>query len=496
MKKILIILLLMVLLGCQTQVVEEKKVVRESAIAGSWYPNSEEEINKTLSNYFNNVEDAGLENIKAIIVPHAGWRFSGRVAAAAFKQLVQHKKDYNTVLILGPSHTSSFDGASIPNATHYETPLGLVKVSDKTKQLLAEPLFNSYNEAHKKEHSIEIELPFLQYALSNFEIIPVLIGPRTTVDEINSIASTLKKYVDNNTLIVVSSDFTHYGPRYGYIPFTENVSDNIKFLDSLAIDRIKAKDAEGFAEFLSETGATICGRHAVLALLFMLQGEDITPQLISYDTSGNITGDYKNSVSYVSMVFTEPKKEPLTKDEQEFLLKLARDTLNYYYGLGEKPVIDESELSPNLKKIQGCFTTLNKNYNLRGCIGHILPQEELYKCVMDNVISAAVNDRRFLPVRADELDDIKIEISVLSVPEPLEFSSGEDLKNKLRPLVDGVVLRNGMRQSTYLPQVWEQLPDKELFLTSLCKKGGMREDCWKDTSTKVSTYQAFVFEEE
>ena len=132
---------------------------------------------------------------------------------------------------------------------------------------------------------------------------------------------------------------------------------------------------------------------------------------------------------------------------------------------------------------------------LRGCIGHILPQEELYKCVMDNAINAAANDPRFQPVTEDELDDIDIEISVLTVPEKLDFSSGEDLKNKLKPMVDGVVLKRGFFQATYLPQVWEQLPAKELFLTNLCQKGGMSADCWNETSTEVYTYQAFVFAE-
>ena len=139
---------------------------------------------------------------------------------------------------------------------------------------------------------------------------------------------------------------------------------------------------------------------------------------------------------------------------------------------------------------------LEKNHNLRGCIGHILPQESLYKCVIENAVNAAVNDRRFLPVIYDELKDIEIEISALSVPQELKHSSPDDLLTKLVPNVHGVIIKSGFRQSTYLPQVWEQMPDKEQFLNALCKKGGSAEDCWKDSKTKIETYKAFVFSED
>ncbi|GAI80428.1 unnamed protein product, partial [marine sediment metagenome] len=203
-----------------------------------------------------------------------------------------------------------------------------------------------------------------------------------------------------------------------------------------------------------------------------------------------------------SILFYEEKKESLTKKEKElsneekdFLLSLARKTLDEYYKTGKKININKDPLTENLLNVQGCFVTLKKHGALRGCIGHILPQEELYKCIIDNAINAAINDRRFDPVKEEELKDIEIDISVLSVPEKLSFSSGDDLLDKLRPSVDGVVLKQGFYQSTYLPQVWEQFSSKEQFLSSLCGKGGLDSDCWKDTKTEVLTYQADVFEE-
>jgi len=246
--------------------------------------------------------------------------------------------------------------------------------------------------------------------------------------------------------------------------------------------------------FGESTKCEACGIYAILILMDIAKRNEWKAKIIDYKNSGDVTGDKSRVVGYSSIVFYSEKEELLTKEEQKFLLNLARETVESYVKNKKKPKVDETKLTPAMKKVQGCFVTLNKNNNLRGCIGHILPQEELYKCIIDNAVNAAVNDHRFNPVTEDELNDIEIEISVLTVPQRLEFSSGDDLKNKLRPNIDGIVLKSGFHQSTYLPQVWEQIPNKESFLSNLCMKGGMAIDCWKDKSTEVYTYQAFVFD--
>lgn len=185
----------------------------------------------------------------------------------------------------------------------------------------------------------------------------------------------------------------------------------------------------------------------------------------------------------------------LTQAQQDYLLALARKAVGRYLEKKETLEVDDEDLDPALKKERGCFVTLNKQEDLRGCIGHIEPQESLYKAVIDNAINAAVNDHRFNSVTSDELDQIAIEISILTVPQEVEFNSGQELKEKLREGVDGVILKRGVYQSTYLPQVWDQLPDREEFLRRLCRKGGMSQDCWQDPATEVHVYQAFVFSE-
>ena len=184
----------------------------------------------------------------------------------------------------------------------------------------------------------------------------------------------------------------------------------------------------------------------------------------------------------------------LSQQEKNYLLKLARKSLNHYFETSQILKVDESDIPESLKKEQGVFVTLTKDDKFRGCIGYIEPVKELYLAVIDNAISAAVNDNRFLPVTQEELKDIKIEISVLSIPQVLDVPADERLV-KLRPLIDGVVLEEGNRRSTYLPQVWEDLNNPEDFLSSLCQKGGWNLNCWQSDEVKLYTYQAEVFHE-
>jgi AmmeMemoRadiSam system protein A len=201
-------------------------------------------------------------------------------------------------------------------------------------------------------------------------------------------------------------------------------------------------------------------------------------------------------------VVRQPPPEPgvregpqYTPEERRFLLNLARKTVQEVVTSQRLSEIDGSGLSSNLTEPKGCFVTLNKKGQLRGCIGHIFPQEPLYKAVMDNARSAAVQDYRFDPVRPEELAEIEIEVSVLTVPQPLHFDSPDDLLEKLRPHVDGVVLQIGRRGATYLPQVWEQLPDKEEFLSRLSMKAGLPGSAWRSSTTKILTYQVEAFKE-
>ena len=467
---LILLLIFIILFSYKTKNNFTAKTVRVPAVAGTWYPGEKEELSNLVTNYLskaNYIEVNG--EIKALIVPHAGYIYSGQIAAFGFKQL----KKYKTVIVLGISHHYPLEKASILNVDYYKTPLGNIKISDKAKKLLKEDIITTVPKAHAKEHSIEIELPFLQKVLGDFELIPVLVGDT----DLDKLAEILIENIDDETLMVASSDLSHYHS------YDEAVS-----LDNQCINAISKMDINKTAE------CEACGLKPILTLMKIAEKLGWKNIPIIYANSGDVTGDKTRVVGYASILFYEEKSK-LTKKEKDFLLSLARKTLEEYYKTGKKIKINGT-LTENLLNVQGCFVTLIKHGALRGCIGHITPNEELYKCVIDNAINAAINDMRFDPVEEEELEDIVIDISVLSVPEKLSFSSGEDLKNQLKPLIDGVVLKQGFYQSTYLPQVWEQLPDKEQFLSSLCNKGGLKSDCWQDTKTEVFTYQADVFEEE
>ncbi|MBN1502707.1 AmmeMemoRadiSam system protein B [Candidatus Woesearchaeota archaeon] len=449
---------------------EENKVIREPVVAGTWYPGTESGLSSTIEEYFSKAKQEELEGIKALIVPHAGYVYSGQVAAQAFNQL---QKDYTKVFIIGANHNADapYFKFSVPEATHYKTPLGEVMVSSITKELLKNDLFKYVPEAHLS-HIIEIELPFLQKRLSKFEIIPIVTG-YVELGDIIQAAQLISKYLDEDTLIVISSDLSHYHT------YEEAVN-----LDNECIKSVEKQDFQNTAK------CEACGLSAILILLEISKEKDWKAKIIDYKNSGDVSGEKTRVVGYSAIAFYQ---EDISPEDKEFLLKLARETLELYLKDKSKPRADD--VPGRLKEKQGCFVTLEKENQLRGCIGHIIPQESLYECVIENAINAAVNDRRFSPVELEELNDIEIEISALSVPEELEFSSSEELLNKLVPLKHGVILLSGLHQSTYLPQVWEQLPEKELFLSQLCIKGGASSDCWEEQSTKIYTYTANVWKE-
>lgn len=449
-----------------------QKSVRKPVFAGTWYPEDPQELSSVLEHFYSLSEKRQLDGrIAALLVPHAGYAYSGKVASEAFSQL--EPGDYDTVIIIGPSHRHSLEGASILNVSHYSTPLGAVPLSPKRFALLESGVFETVPEAHSGEHSIEVELPFLQHSLEAFSIIPILVGP---VDFLE-FSKQIMKLLDERTLVVVSADLSHYH-SYG----------EAVMLDSACLEGITSLNIS------SLNSCEIDAPWAVASLMYIAQQQEWLPVQLSYANSGDTSGEKSSVVGYSAIAFIE--EEGLNFRARELLLELSREALLRYYSTGEVPVLNEQMLAPSLLEKKGCFVTLEKNGSLRGCIGHILPVEPLYKCVLENTYNAAMNDARFSPVEEHELDGITIELSILSEPERLEYSSGEDLLEKIRPFTDGVILRSGMKQSTYLPSVWKQMPGKEEFLSSLCRKGGMEPGCWQHPeSTEVQVYTAQVFSE-
>jgi len=475
--------------------------IRPSAIAGSWYTANKSALSQELDGYLAQAKNISKNRkVNALIVPHAGYAYSGRCAAHSYKQL--DGKKIKRVFILAPSHYAAFKGASIADVDAYETPLGLVTLDKKVvSELQKSPLVGSLSQAHTREHSLEIQLPFLQTVISNFEIVPLVIGDVSPEDAI-AIGKLIAKNVGPDDLIVASGDFTHYGAAFGFMPFKSNISESITKLDTGLLDLILAKNTHGIFDYVRKTGVTCCGRWA-FAILTASLPENAIGEKLCYYKSGDMENDYQHSVSYAAAEFyttDEEKRDvvknekqqiaddesPLTESEKKTLLKIARDTLNMHVENKGKPKLEKYNLTQRLKEKAGAFVTLHKNGQLRGCIGYIQGIAPLAETVRENACNASTEDPRFPRVAPSELKDIDIEVSVMS---PLRKI---DSPEKVVAGKHGVVLKKGWNQGVFLPQVaTEQGWDRETFLKHLGLKAGLNTDAYKDAELLVFTAEVF-----
>lgn len=479
------------------------KTYLESTLAGAWYNANSGHLKAELEGYLNRAAVNPDPDLFAVIVPHAGYAYSGACAAAGMKALAA-LPGLRRVVVLGFSHRVHLPNqASVPaRETGYRSPLGETPMdTDAIATLLENPLFVDVPATRRGENSVEMQLPLLQAALAGREwsLVPITLG-QLDDESRDRAAAALTPLMDGETAFVVSSDFTHYGPNFGYVPFRTNVEDNLRALDGGAIAKILAGDAAGFAAYCKQTGATICGQDSIGVFLRMLPKKFTARELV-YDTSGRITGDYENSVSYASLAFSREgrnmKKEKMLQQElsaadQQALLALARQTLERAVsGKAPKTLKDLGVAASNgMKQVMGGFVTLTIAGELRGCIGEIFPRRALAEVVLEHAVDAAFNDPRFPPLTAEELPQVRIEISALTPPMPV--ASYRDIVIGRH----GMVLQLGNRSAVFLPQVApEQGWDLPTTLTYLSQKAGLATNAWQDPRAKFTVFEAIVFHE-
>jgi AmmeMemoRadiSam system protein B len=279
-------------------------------VAGRWYPADGGSLGREIDRLIDDAGRAGADAgrspgaVRALLAPHAGYVYSGAVAARGFRQILG--ESYDRVVLLGPSHYAAYAGAAMPDAERYRTPLGEIELDTACiAELSARPGLHVDGAPFEPEHSLEMEIPFLQRTLApGWKLLPLLIGATSSADDLNRVAEALAPLVGPGLLLVVSSDLTHFGQAFRYQPFDKDVPARIEALDMGAVQRMLALDATGFASYVRETGATICGRMAIDVLLRTLPPDSVG-RLEAYDTSGRITGDWESSVSYASVVFCE-----------------------------------------------------------------------------------------------------------------------------------------------------------------------------------------------
>ena len=471
-------------------------VDRQPAVAGQFYPADSATLRSDLSKLFAKAlpEQSGV--VLALIAPHAGYVFSGEVAATSFNQLDPDKK-YDNIFILASSHRMSFDGASIYNRGEYVTPLGKVKVNiELANQLLKDnPVFNSKPDAHISEHSLEVQLPFLQYKLKkDFQIIPIILGTQSPSTS-KKIAEALKPYLTEKNLFVISSDFSHY-PSYEDACLVDKITATAITMNSpeILLKTLEDNDGKG----INDLATSLCGWTSVLSLLYMTEGrKDLTYKAIEYQNSGDsrIYGDSDRVVGYNSIIieknnaYTENKDFSMEKKDKNKLLEIARQTMEQYVSEGVIPKIDQQMLPPILCQPFGAFVTLKIDGDLRGCIGRFEAVEPLYKVVQQMAIAASTQDSRFPEVTPAEFKEIDIEISVLT---PMRKISSID---ELQLGKHGIYMKKGYSSGTFLPQVATETGwTKEEFLGHCARdKAHIGWDGWKDAELYV--YEAYVFGE-
>ncbi len=458
--------------------------IRKPVVAGAFYDGNKDALSARIDAYLNNVKDlpAITRDVQALISPHAGYIYSGPTAAYAFR-LVQGKP-YDTVVIIGTSHQHGFDGCSIYPRGGFETPLGVAAVDEEMASRIAKSSgFSFVPEAHTKEHSVEVQVPFIQKTLQEAKIVPIVMGypSRRTVYALgNALGETLKS-AGKKILIVASTDMSHYLSK-----------EDANAVDSKTINLIEKLNTSAIIDKVGAGENMMCGGGGVAATILAVKKTGTTRvEVLHYTDSAETSGDSEHVVGYLAAAITvEPAKTPpaefsLSADEKKELLELAKQSVESYINEGQ--VLDYKTENPDFLGEKGAFVTLKKRGELRGCIGFIEPLFPLYEAVIRTAVYAATEDTRFSPVAKDELKDLEYEISVLT---PLQKI---DNPRAVRVGKHGLVISMGKNRGLLLPQVpVENNWDRETFLNQACVKAGLAPDSWKK-GAEIFVFEAIVF---
>jgi AmmeMemoRadiSam system protein B/AmmeMemoRadiSam system protein A len=494
--------------------------IRPPAVAGTFYPGDAATLERMVRSQLDQaVRPAGRP--KALIVPHAGYVYSGPVAATAYAALVGREPAVERVVLLGPSHRVYVRGLAAPSVDAFATPLGEVPVDrEALAAVLDLPQVQVLDDAHALEHSLEVHLPFLQLVLGRFALVPFSVGSASpeAVDEVLE-----RLWGGPETLVVVSSDLSHY---LDY--------ERARRMDTETTRAIETLDEEGLHE------ESACGRVPIRGLLRAARRHGLRCRTVDLRSSGDTAGPRDRVVGYGAYFFLEPGDSaaettadrgarvhvaggsaprldaPAARADTaagpadaaaargeaalevaaargeaalevaaargEAALGVARRAVERAACTGHPLLVDVATQPPALREEGAAFVTLRRAEALRGCIGDLEAFRPLVVSVADSAFRAACRDPRFPPLREAELADLHVAVSILTRPERLPVASEEELLALLEPGVDGLILRDGERRATFLPAVWEELPDPRAFLAQLRRKAGLAPDHWSPTT--------------
>ncbi len=427
--------------------------VRRPAVAGMFYPGEPKALAAELDDLLGAVEhlEPRLGFPKVLIVPHAGYVYSGEVAARAYDELSPGRGIVRRVVLLGPVHRVPVRGLAIPSCDAFATPLGAVPVDAAALRAARElPQVLTSDPAHALEHSLEVQLPFLQKVLGEFSLAPFAVGTASVQD----VAEVIERlWGGQETLIVVSTDLSHYHPYA-----------QAKRMDGATLERVCA-----FATDIDHQEA--CGATPLNGLLAAAKKRGMSICQLAACNSGDTAGGKGQVVGYGALALYEGAA--VSREQAgSTLVGIARGAIDS--GLQNRSFAESN--ASWLAQAGATFVTLTRAGRLRGCVGSLDAVRPLAADVADNARGAAFRDPRFAPLTKEEWPQCRIEVSLLSVPKPLRFADEEDLLSQLQPGEDGVILESGGRRGTFLPQVWESLPAPRSFIRELMKKASLAPD--------------------
>ncbi len=472
------------------------KEIREPAVAGAFYPDKPETLRRDLTKYFENAEKEKVDGeIVALISPHAGYMYSGQVAAYAYKLI--EGKTFDSVVVVAPSHHALFKGASLYDRGGFRTPLGIVPIDTELSKKMMEKRkeIQFLPEAHRQEHALEVQIPFLQFALKSFQLVPIVMEPYWSWETCQYLASAIAEAVrGKKVLLVASTDLSHF--------YTYNIAVG---LDKIFLDHIERFDAEGLHRDLKENRTEACGAGPVVTVMLAARALGANRgRVLKYLNSGDVTGDRSRVVGYGACVLyrtaerkekmKEQKKEEkkvgvdlgLSEQDKRSLHQIAKTVIeNKAKG---KAVPEFNIESPILKENRGAFVTIQKKGQLRGCIGYIRAYEPLHKTVEKMAAEAAFRDPRFPPVKEKELPELEIEISVLT---PLRKITDV---NEIEVGKHGIYIMKGGWSGLLLPQVATEYGwNRQTFLEHTCQKAGLPPHAWKERDAEIYIFSADIF---
>ncbi len=433
------------------------KKIKPMSAAGKFYTDKKDQLEKQLDFFFqHNLHDYNYET-RAIIVPHAGYIYSGQLASNTFQYLSKKAKN---IFIIAPPHYVPVRSIALSSFEKWETPLGEIELNHEINEELKNKFGHVYyDEAFVEEHSIEVQIPFIQKYLQNVKIIPILAND---IDKVNEIIEHY--WADSENAFVISSDLSHF-----------NKSEDARKIDIKTAELIEENQIDSFEPQRACGSVGICG----LVKFINKKGRNYTLIRTGMYNSGDITKDNSKVVGYGGwFVYEGARNEFIKKYFSDFVIDICKKSI--LSNLNKKELKFEN-IPPVFGQMGACFVTLEKNNNLRGCIGSIIAHRWLIEDLAQNAQNSAFSDPRFPPLEKHEFDDLSINVSLLSSPEKMEFKDEQDLLDQIRPFIDGIIIKDKGYQAVYLPSVWEQLPDKEMFMQSLKAKAGLKPQHFSST---------------